>query len=357
MDCDVLVIGGGIAGTSAGAALSGSGRVIVWEAEDHLAHHASGRSAALFEEAYGNAATVALNRASRAAHAAAGHMTPRGLVVIGLRGEEAQFARDRAAMGLEAITPDEARAVVPILSDAVTDAGWHADAWDLDTGAMVEAGARAVRAAGGAVETRRRVRALRRDGDGWTAAAGGETVRARMVVNAAGPWADAVAAMAGVRPLGLTPLRRSIARIRAPGGRDVTRWPMLLGAGETWYAKPDAGALIVSPAEEDPVEAPHDAWADDLVLAEGMARYEAAVTEPVTRPIATWAGLRTFAPDRALVLGRAPDAPTFLWCAGQGGYGFQTAPAAARLLADIAEGRTPDLDASTVAALDPRRLH
>jgi glycine/D-amino acid oxidase-like deaminating enzyme len=146
-----------------------------------------------------------------------------------------------------------------------------------------------------------------------------------------------------------------MARIPAPGGHDVSRWPMIFGAGETWYAKPDAGALIVSPAEEDPLP-PQDAWADDMVLAEGLARYEAMVTEPVTRMIANWAGLRTFAPDRVPVIGFAPDAPGFFWLAGQGGYGFQTSPAAARLAADLILGRAPEVSASLVAALAPGRL-
>jgi glycine/D-amino acid oxidase-like deaminating enzyme len=111
----------------------------------------------------------------------------------------------------------------------------------------------------------------------------------------------------------------------------------------------------VSPAEEDAME-PHDAWADDMVLAEGIARYEAMVSEPVTRVETTWAGLRSFSPDRALVLGPDPDAPDFVWCAGQGGYGFQTSPAASRLLADLVSGRTPEIDAGMVARLVPARF-
>ena len=146
-----------------------------------------------------------------------------------------------------------------------------------------------------------------------------------------------------------------MARIAAPAGHDVTHWPMVFGAGEDWYAKPDAGALIVSPAEEHPSE-PHDAFADDMVLAEGLARYEAHMTAPVTRMLANWAGLRTFSPDRQLVLGPSPQDAAFIWCAGQGGYGFQTAPAASQLLADLVAGTTPALDPATIAALDPARF-
>ena len=162
-----------------------------------------------------------------------------------------------------------------------------------------------------------------------------------MLVNAAGAWADDIARLADIAPIGLTPKRRSMARVAAPEGYDPRDWPMVIGAGESWYMKPDAGALLISPADAEPAE-PHDAWADDMVLATGIAGWEAHVTTPVTRMIANWAGLRTFSPDGNLVIGPAPEDPAFLWCAGQGGYGFQTAPAASRLLADLAGGRAPD---------------
>jgi glycine/D-amino acid oxidase-like deaminating enzyme len=130
---------------------------------------------------------------------------------------------------------------------------------------------------------------------------------------------------------------------------------MLFGVGETWYAKPDAGALLVSPAEEHPMP-PHDAFADDMVLAEGLARYEAMVTEPVTRLITSWAGLRTFAPDRVLVIGRDLREPAFFWLAGQGGYGFQSSPAASQLAADLIAGEAPQIEAGLVKALSPDRF-
>jgi glycine/D-amino acid oxidase-like deaminating enzyme len=147
-----------------------------------------------------------------------------------------------------------------------------------------------------------------------------------------------------------------MARLPAPGGHDVSGWPMLIGVGETWYAKPDAGAWLISPAEEDAIDAPHDAWPDDMVLAEGIARYQPFVTEEVTRVTSSWAGLRTFAPDRCLVIGPEPGRHDFLWCAGQGGYGFQTAPAASQLLAELVASRTPTLGPELVAALGPARL-
>jgi D-arginine dehydrogenase len=354
---EFLIIGGGIAGTSAAARLAGLGRVTLLEAEGALGYHASGRSAALFEATYGKPPTVALNRASYAYHAteAGGFLTPRGLLMVAGPEERDAFEADVATMAMERITVAEARARVPILNPAtVAFAAAHAEAWDIDTDRLIQHFARLARG-NGQVLTSAPATAIRRTAAGWAVTAGGAEHEARVLVNAAGAWADRVAAMAGIAPLGLAPFRRSMARIPAPGGHDVSRWPMIFGAGESWYAKPDAGKLIVSPAEEDPQE-PHDAWADDMVLAEGLARYEARVTEPVTRVETSWAGLRTFAPDRCLVLGPDPLDPAFVWCAGQGGYGFQTAPAASALLAARVAGMAPDLPPGIVAALSPDRF-
>ena len=353
---DFLIIGGGIAGTSAAARLAALGRVTLLEAESALGYHASGRSAALFEATYGKPATVALNHASYAYHAteAGGFLTPRGLLMVGGAEEAEAFAADTETMGLERITLAEARAFVPILNGTVAFAATHAEAWDIDTDRLIQHFARLARA-NGRILTSAPVTAIRRTPSGWAVTAAGAEHEARLLVNAAGAWADRVAALAGIAPIGLTPLRRSMARIPAPGGHDVASWPMIFGAGESWYAKPDAGKLIVSPAEEDPAE-PHDAWADDMVLAEGLARYEARVTEPVTRVETSWAGLRTFAPDRCLVRGPDPRDPAFVWCAGQGGYGFQTSPAASALLAARVAGTPPDLPPEVVAALAPDRF-
>lgn len=355
---DFIVIGGGIAGVSAGARLSALGRVVLVEREPALGYHASGRSAALFEENYGKPSTVALNRASRDYQATAngGVLSPRGLMVLGTPETAEAFADDVATMRLEALSPAEAAARFPILDRAAVDrAAFDPGAWDIDTDRLIQNFAREIRAAGGETRLGAEVTGIARTAGGWQVQLGAEVLEAPVLVNAAGAWADRIAAMAGVAPLGLQPFRRSMARIAAPGGHDVSGWPMVFGAGEAWYAKPDAGALIVSPADEDPLE-PQDAWADDMVLAEGLARYQAHVTEEVTRPLASWAGLRTFAPDRQLVLGPAPADPAFVWCAGQGGYGFQSAPAASQLVADLVAGQAPELDAKVVAMLSPARF-
>lgn len=357
MDADFLIVGGGIAGVSAAARLSELGSVVVLEAEDVLAHHASSRSAALYEPRYGAPAVVALSLASEAHfRSLPGVLSPRGLLLVAKAGAREAYEHDLKAMEFDPISVDEARAIVPILNpETVALAGYAAHAEDVDTDLLVQGFAREAKGRGAKIVTRARVTGIAREAAGWRVASTAGEFTARMVVNAAGAWVDEVAKLAGVRPLGFTPYRRSMARIPAPGGLDVSRWPMIFGPGEDWYAKPDAGALIVSPAEEDLME-PHDAWADDMVLAEGLARYEEMVTEPVTRLISSWAGLRTFSPDRVLVIGPDMREPSFFWLAGQGGYGFQTCPAASQLAADLIGGRQPQIGADLVAALSPARF-
>jgi len=355
---DFIVIGGGIAGTAAGARLSELGRVTLLESESALGYHASGRSAALFEQYYGLPSTRALSAASRDYHMTAngGVLSPRGLMLVGGPDREDVFGADRKTMNLEPMSMDDARAMVPILSpEKVTRAAYRDDVWDIDTDLLIQNFARDIRA-NGQVITGAPVQAITRTPTGWHVTAKGQVYEAKTLVNAAGAWVDEIAKLAGITPLGIQPYRRSMARIRAPGDHDISTWPMIFASGDAWYAKPDAGALLVSPSEEDPMP-PHDAWADDMVLAEGLARYEDMVSEPVTRMISNWAGLRSFAPDRNLVIGPSVQDPGFVWMAGQGGYGFQTAPAASQLLADlVGGGRQSVLDARTIAALRPDRF-
>jgi D-arginine dehydrogenase len=349
---DILVIGGGIAGVSAAARLSEHATVTLIEGESALGYHASGRSAALFEENYGSPSVIELNRASAAFHQP--YLSPRGCLLVGRTGEDAAFEVDAKTLKCPEISVQEALAHVPILNASITRAAFHPDAMDIDTDRMIQDFAKTVRANGGQILTGNPVTAISFDKT-WRVSCGNDTITAHTLVNAAGAWADQIAVMAGIAPVGIIPYRRSMARIPAPGGHDASRWPIFFGVNEAWYAKPDAGALLVSPADEDPVE-PHDAWADDLVLAQGLDRYEQHVSEPVTQLLTSWAGLRSFAPDRTLVLGRDPANSAFIWCAGQGGYGFQTAPAASQLLADLTLGRTPQIDVATVNDLSPARF-
>lgn len=357
MDYDFLIIGGGIAGVSLAGRLAGAGRVALLEAEASLAFHASSRSAALFEASYGLPPVVELSMASAPYfHAAPGVLRPRGMMIVGKTGDEKLFEADCAAMNLDAMSFEAARNLVPVLNpDTVAHVAMADHAWDIDTDLYLQTFAREARNGGVEMHLNAPVTGIVRVPGGWRLTTPQGAMTARVLVNAAGAWVDRIAAMAGVRPLGFTPLRRSMARIPAPGGHDIARWPMIFGAGEAWYCKPDAGALLVSPAEQDPMP-PHDAFADDMVLAEGLARYQEMVTEPVTRMIANWAGLRTFAPDRVLVIGADPQDPAFFWLGGQGGYGFQTSPAASLLAADLLLDRPPEVGSDLVIRLSPRRF-
>ena len=350
---DIIVIGGGIAGISAAARLSKHAQVTLLEAEEALGYHASGRSAALFEENYGNPTINALSRASAADQRP--YLSPRGFLLLGRAGEDHAFDQDLNALKTNEISVDEARNHVPIINGKITRAAYHSGAQDIDTDRMIQDFARVIRVNGGQIHTKAQVEKLTFQNNRWTVHSPQGTHTAEIVVNAGGAWADHIATLAGIPPIGLTPLRRSMARTPAPAGHDITRWPIFFGVGEAWYAKPDAGKLLISPADETLVE-PHDAYADDMILAEGIDRFHQYVTHEVTRVETTWAGLRTFASDRTLVLGRDPINPSFIWCAGQGGYGFQTAPAASQLIADLILTQDTEFDEKTIADLSPDRF-
>lgn len=215
---DFAVIGGGIAGVSVGARLSELGQVTVLERESALAYHASGRSAAMFEESYGLPPTIALNEASRAYHfeANGGVVQPRGLMLIGTAENGEDFEADLVSMRMDEISLSEARAKVPVLNAHVTRAGYHADAWDLDTEKLVQDFAKTIRRNGGTVRTSAQVTRLTKTPQGWDITIGSDVLTARNLVNAAGAWVDEIAAMASIAPIGIQPLRRSMARIPAP---------------------------------------------------------------------------------------------------------------------------------------------
>ncbi len=300
---DFLVIGGGIAGISAAARLSALGRVTVLERETALGYHASGRSAALFEQNYGKPSVIALNVASRGyletAHG--GVLSPRGLLLAGTADLADQFDRDRAAMSLDPLTLAEGFDRCPILRPGVIDRmAYSPDAFDIDTDRFLQNFVRDIpRGNGGQIVTRGRSHGnhphRKRLAGLQTSARGlcGPDPRS----TPPGPGSTRSAALAGIAPLGFTPLRRSMARIPAPSD-PLPHGPWSLGRAKTGIFRPDAGALIVSPGEEHLCE-PHDAFADDMVLAEGLARFEAhLLIVEVTRLLSNWAGLRTFSPDR-----------------------------------------------------------
>ncbi|MEK6216623.1 MAG: FAD-binding oxidoreductase, partial [Boseongicola sp.] len=236
----IAILGGGIAGVSAAAALAPHADCTLFESEPTLGYHASGRSAAMFEENYGNAVVRALNSASKTNHVAAEVLSPRGLMLLALKGEEAQFEIDCAEMNLQPIPLQEAHNRVPILHHDTVLAAINEGASDLDTDKLLQSFARTARNAGTEFRLGAEV-TVQRGPNSWVAKTKSAEKSFDIIVNAAGAWADHVAQGAGVNPVGLTPLRRSVARLPAPGGHDVRGWPMLFGPDESWYAKPDAG--------------------------------------------------------------------------------------------------------------------
>ncbi|MBL4805969.1 MAG: FAD-binding oxidoreductase [Rhodobacteraceae bacterium] len=360
---DILVIGGGIAGISAAARLSADASVTVLEMESSIGHHATGRSAAIMIRNYGNATLRALNAASYGflqepiGVADTSLLSPRGELLLA---DDAALpslsAYLEGSVGLERLTAKQAVELVPILRpEKIASAIIEWDAQDIDVDRMLQGFARMLRKNDGTIVSSAKVTAISRENGVWKVSTSKGDYSAPILINAAGGWADPVAKMAGVAPVGIQPLRRSAALIPMPAEYDISRWPLFGDVAESWYAKPESGKLMVSPADEDPVD-PHDVWAEDMVLAEGLDRFEQAVTVSVTRVDHSWAGMRSFAPDKTLVVGFAPNTDGFFWLAGQGGYGIQTAAAVSELVADLCLGRKPKLAAEVVAALDPGRF-
>ncbi|MEM1299303.1 MAG: FAD-binding oxidoreductase [Pseudomonadota bacterium] len=361
---DVLVIGAGMAGSGAAARLAAGGaKVTVLEMEDRPAYHTTGRSAAVFILNYGNAVIRALNAASEETFrtggplADRGFLSPRGVLEVEEPGMAEKFAEYiDGAQGLEILDADQTRELMPIYRpDRVVRAAYEPAASDIDVDALLQTYIRGLRSAGGEIVPKAEVIGLSRAGDAWHVETKAGVFEAPVIVNAAGAWGDVVAGMAGIAPVGLSPCRRTIAVVPLPEDMDPSRWPVTASVAETWYCKPDGGRLWVSPADEDPVE-PHDAYPDDMVLAEGLHRFEQATTVEVTRVERSWAGLRTFAPDRTPVNGFEPDVDGFYWLTGQGGYGIQTAPAMSQLAADRILGHNSPLSDDTIAALSPARF-
>jgi D-arginine dehydrogenase len=362
---DILVIGAGIAGAATAAELAAAGRrVVLLEAESQPGFHSTGRSAALWILNYGPADVRVLTGASRALFEApppgfAEHPLTRRRPVLFLAPEAQRPHLERMIAegeGLRPIAPEEARRMVSILRpDYAVAAAIEEDAFDIDVHALHHGYLRMMRAAGGTLATEARVTAIERRNGAWQVTTPAGMFAAPVVVNAAGAWGDEVARLAGVVPLGLTPMRRSALLVDAPVGHDPAAWPLLGDADHTWYARPEARRkIMLSPADETPMP-PCDVQPDELDLALAIDRAQVALDLKVTRIEHRWAGLRTFTPDRSLAIGWAPGAEGFLWMVGQGGYGIQTAPAAARLAAEIALGRTPTLP-EAARRCDPARF-
>jgi D-arginine dehydrogenase len=349
---DVVVIGGGIAGMSAAWRLATTGaRVTLLEAEDQCGSHSTARSAATFTAAYGSAAVRRVTEASRGfldqpppGFCDVALTRPRGCMTIAPPEDAALLQAElaQAAPGvLEPVEPSEALRMVPVLRpESVGYAIIEPGCRDIDVDALFNGYRRGLLAAGGQIVTGARVDRIGRDGLAWWVDTPAGRFSGAKLVNAAGAWSDEVARKAGVRPLGLVPMRRTAVLVDAPGS---ATWPMVQDAAETLYFKPDAGRLMVSPADATPTD-PCDAQPEELDVAIAMDRLQRATTLDVRQVSHRWAGLRTFTPDHTPVVGEDAGAPGFIWLAGQGGYGVMTSPAMSALAAAAVSGIAPPGD-------------
>jgi D-arginine dehydrogenase len=368
---DAVVVGAGIAGTSAGWALAEHARVAVVEQAPAAGVHASGRSASVLSETSGHRVVCALAAASRAFFETppdgfADHplLSPRGLLWVGesqdaaLLDELAEAGRN-VAPSVRRVSTREAAALAPFARPhAIAGGGtFEPDAMAVDTDALLQGFLRGLRRRGGELHVSSEVVEVAPVGDGWQVRAGDRRWHAPVVVDAAGAWGDVVAARAGVPPLGLEPRRRTACIVPLEGVDP--RWPLVMDVAGRYYLEPEPGGLLVSPADATHCE-PCDAQPDEVDVAIALDRVREATTLPVRSVRRAWAGLRTFSPDGAPVVGDEPGAPGFVWLVGQAGAGIKTAPALAAALAALVRGEPlPEAVTSrgvTVADLSPARF-
>lgn len=332
---DFAIVGAGMAGASLAAGLAAHGRVLLIEAEDRPGYHATGRSAAFWTESYGGPLVQPLTTASRAFFDSHGLLAPRGALTLARTEDReglADFVREFSALGVRVEQRDRTAltALLPGLNDEWQLGAWEPDCCDIDVAGLHQLWLGQAQRLGAELFCRARLSAAQHAGDGWTLSLDdGREMRSRVLVNAAGAWADPVAEMARIAPLGMAPFRRTVAQLRMalPVPADL---PLVLDLGGSFYFKPEGGKLWLSPHDETP-SAPCDAAAEELDVAIAIDRLEGVVDWPIAALEHKWAGLRTFAPDRLPVFGFDTSARDFFWFAGQGGFGIQTAPAAAEL--------------------------
>ena len=354
---DVVVIGGGMAGASAAYEIAARYRVVLLEREEFCGYHSTGRSAASFTENYGTSVIRRLARASRAfferpppGFSEVTLVAPRGILTIARADQLGELARafERGrdfVPDLAQIDASEAVARIPILRrDYVAGAFLEPRSRDIDVYAVNQGFLKGFKARGGVVINDAEVAALDRHRGLWHIETRAGRFEAAVVIDAAGAWAEEVAAMAGARPIGLVPKRRTVFSVDAPPGVDIAPWPLVDDVGEAFYFKPDAGRLLVSPADATP-SPPTDAQPEELDVAIGLERLQRATTLAVERVAHKWAGLRSFVADGSPVVGWDDKIEGFFWLAAQGGYGIKIAPALARAAAGLVarDGLPPDL--------------
>jgi D-arginine dehydrogenase len=379
----VAIIGGGIAGAALAYVLAVEHGVaaLLLEREAQCGTQSTGRSAALYMPSYGPPAMRALTRASGAFYsappdgfAAQPLLRPRGALHIALEHEDPALSKAEAVQRLRALQreldaggmpgqwlePDACLQYCPVLRPQRLAAGlYEAAAQDMDVDAILQGFLRGARAAGARVHTGAGLLEARRQGGAWELSSDAGRFDADVVVDAAGAWADVCAGIAGARPLGLVPKRRSAFVFAAPDGLDCRAWPAVIDADERFYFKPDAGLLLGSPANADATQ-PHDVQPEEIDIATGIWGIEQATTLNIRRPRSSWAGLRSFFDDGEAACGFDPRLPGWFWLAGLGGYGIQSAPGLARAAAALLLGRALPRDlleqGFDPVRLDPARL-
>jgi D-arginine dehydrogenase len=344
---DILIVGGGIAGASLGARLAGEHRILLMEAEDLCGRHATGRSAAFWQASLGTGGESALKLS----------LASKPMFDSGWPGTDTPLLRKRGTLhltgphgsefeGIESLTGDytptylsraELDSMVPGLREQWTGAWYEPSCADIEVAAFHAACLAAIRRQGGVVRTDMEMKAARRSGDGWIVETGIGEVAAGLIVNAAGAWVDIVAARAGVAGLAIEPRRRTIVQLRV-GRTDLKDLPLVTDLHDSFYFKGEGESSVwVCPLDETLAE-PCDVAPEEIDVATAIDRFQKAVDWPVEAVERKWAGLRTFSPDRMMKFGFDPGEPRFFWCAGQGGMGIQTAPAASLLCATLIRG-------------------
>lgn len=361
---DFIVIGGGIAGASAAYELSAAGRVILLEMESAPGYHATGRSAAVLSENYGPLVWSRLVTASRAflenppeGFADVPLVAPRGALFLAREGEQEALRRQgtellRRGASVEVIPVEDALRLCPVLKTTEFALALHEQGCvDIDTGALMAGYLKGFRRRGGRLLVDARAERLVRSGGRWTVTTAKGAIEAPVIVNAAGGWVRQVAQLAGLSDRNVVPFRRTALTFDPPGDSDIRRWPMTFDLAETFYFKPEAGRIMVSPVDMAPSE-PCDAQADELEVAIAVDRIERFTTMCVRTIKHRWGGLRSFASDHEPVIGPDPEEASFIWLAGQGGNGVMGAAAAARLAAQLAlgDGVPSDLAALGISA-------
>ena len=368
---DFIIIGAGIAGASIGASLAPQAHICMVEAESQAGYHATGRSAAMYVPAYGPPAIRMLTRASGAFfhHPPKGFsetplLRPRDILLIARDDQEPQLAQFQNEM-------EDAQTLVSVSSESLPShqpllrAGYATKGLidptgsDIDVHSLHRGFLRQIRHHGGVIHTHCQVTNLQRHKGIWHVSLKDDILKARVIINAAGAWAEEIGQMAGAERIGLVPKRRSALLIDPPEGVDLATMPMTMDIDEAFYLKPEAGQLLISPANEDPMM-PCDAQPDEMDIAICIDRIERAFKLTINRFASKWAGLRSFVPDKEPVVGYSEKAEGFFWLAGQGGYGIQSSPALAELGAALAlENAVPETISATgltATTLHPSRL-